>query len=138
MRENSLPVRDVAPQHRFDAERLGSFLRDGIEEFGGNLVVQQFQGGASNPTFLLTTEGARRYVLRKKPPGQLLSSAHQVDREVRVMKALEGSGVPVRRMPLLHEDVAVTGTAFSAMDFLEPRTLRDARLRGLSPVEGSQ
>ena len=138
MSENSLPVRDVAPQHRFDAERLGSFLRDGIEEFGGNLVVQQFQGGASNPTFLLTTEGARRYVLRKKPPGQLLSSAHQVDREFRVMKALEGSGVPVPRMRLLCEDVAVIGTAFYVMDFLEGRIFRDARLPGISPAERSK
>src|ERR1051326_3650751 len=99
MSDSPLPVRDVAPQHRFDVSRLETFLRDRIEAFGKDFVVQQFQGGASNPTFLLSTDrGSKRYVLRKKPPGQLLSSAHQVDREFRVMKALEGSGVPVPHM----------------------------------------
>ena len=136
MSENSLPVRDVAPQHRFDVSKLESFLRDRIEGFGSGFVVQQFQGGASNPTFLLSTDGSRnRYVLRKKPPGQLLSSAHQVDREYRVMKALEGSGVPVPHMRLLCEDVEVIGTAFYVMDFLDGRIFRDARLPGISPPE---
>jgi len=136
MSEESLPVREVAPQHRFDVSRLESFLRDRIEGFGRGFVVQQFQGGASNPTFLLSTDGGRnRYVLRKKPPGQLLSSAHQVDREYRVMKALEGSGVPVPHMRLLCEDVEVIGTAFYVMDFLEGRIFRDARLPGISPPE---
>ena len=75
---SELPVREVAPAHRFDEARLESFLRDRIEAFGAGLRVQQFQGGASNPTFLLTTEGTsgpKLYVVRKKPPGQLLASA---------------------------------------------------------------
>ena len=135
---SDLPVRAVAPAQRFDEARLESFLRDTIGEFGARLRVQQFQGGASNPTFLLTTEGSReakRYVLRKKPPGQLLASAHQVDREYRVMKALENTGVPVPRMRLLCEDPEIIGTAFYVMDFLEGRIFRDARLPGLSSAE---
>jgi aminoglycoside phosphotransferase (APT) family kinase protein len=133
-----LPVRDVAPAHRFDEKRLESFLREKIEMFGDNLRVQQFQGGASNPTFLLTTKGAKGtglYVLRKKPPGQLLASAHQVDREYRVMRALEGSGVPVPHMRALCEDPEIIGTAFYVMDYLEGRIFRDARLPGLAPAE---
>ncbi|RAK56383.1 phosphotransferase family protein [Phenylobacterium soli] len=99
--------------------------------------VQQFQGGASNPTFLLTTEtadGPWRYVLRKKPPGQLLASAHQVDREHRIMKALEGR-VPVPHMRALCEDPEVIGTAFYVMDFLPGRIFRDATLPGLTPAD---
>jgi aminoglycoside phosphotransferase (APT) family kinase protein len=135
---SELPVREVAPAHRFDVARLESFLRDRIEAFGAGMRVQQFQGGASNPTFLLTTEGTsgpNRYVLRKKPPGQLLASAHQVDREYRVMKALDDTGVPVPRMRLLCEDSEIIGTAFYVMDFLEGRIFRDARLPGLLPNE---
>ncbi len=134
---SELPVRDVAPAHRFDEKRLESFLKDRIEPFD-RLRVQQFQGGASNPTFLLTAEGAglgRRYVLRKKPPGQLLASAHQVDREHRVMKALEGTGIPVPHMRMLCEDSEIIGTAFYVMDFLDGRIFRDARLPGIAPME---
>jgi aminoglycoside phosphotransferase (APT) family kinase protein len=134
---SELPVREVAPAHKFDEKRLGSFLKDRIEPFD-RLRVQQFQGGASNPTFLLTAEGAgagRRYVLRKKPPGQLLASAHQVDREYRVMKALEGSGVPVPHMRALCEDAEVIGTAFYVMDFLPGRIFRDAKLPSVAPAD---
>ena len=132
-----LPVRDVVPAHRFDEARLAAWLAPRIEAFGSNMRVQQFQGGASNPTFLLTTDtadGERLYVLRKKPPGQLLSSAHQVDREFRIMKALEGH-VPVPHMRALCEDAEVIGTAFYVMDFLAGRIFRDATLPGLSPAE---
>jgi aminoglycoside phosphotransferase (APT) family kinase protein len=82
----------------------------------------------------LTTD-AGRYVMRKKPPGQLLASAHQVEREYRVMKALGGAGFPVPRMRALCEDPEVIGTAFYVMDFLEGRIFRDARLPGLEPAE---
>jgi len=129
---------DVAPAHRFDAGRLEAWLRTAIEDFGDGLTVRQFQGGASNPTFLLTTrgpDGERRYVLRKKPPGQLLASAHQVDREYRVMKALGPTDVPVPKMRALCEDDGVIGTAFYVMDFLEGRIFRDATLPGLAPAE---
>mgnify|MGYP001311017962 CR=1 FL=1 len=92
------PIREA---HRFDVKRLEAYCRDAVEGFGGDLEVRQFEGGQSNPTFLLTTTGAgggKRYVMRKKPPGQLLASAHQVDREYRVMKALADTDVPVPHM----------------------------------------
>lgn len=127
------PVRDVVPAHRFDEASLETWLRARIDT-GGALQVQQFQGGASNPTFLLTAKDGRRFVLRKKPPGQLLASAHQVDREYRVMKALEGL-VPVPKMRALCEDASVIGTAFYVMDYLPGRIFRDATLPGLPPAE---
>ena len=127
------PVRDVVPAHRFDEAKLHAWLRTAIPEVDGQLQVQQFQGGASNPTFLLTSAG-KRYVLRKKPPGQLLSSAHQVDREYRVMKALDGL-LPVPKMRALCEDPEVIGTSFYVMDYLEGRIFRDAMLPDLKPAE---
>ncbi|MDR3512996.1 MAG: phosphotransferase [Caulobacteraceae bacterium] len=127
-------VGEVRANHRFDIARLDAWCRAAIEDFGEGLEVRQFKGGASNPTFLLTA-GARRYVMRKKPPGQLLASAHQVEREYRVMKALGGVGFPVPRMRALCEDPEVIGTAFYVMDFLEGRIFRDARLPGLEPGE---
>ena len=127
------PVRDVVPAHRFDEAKLHAWLRTTIPEVDGQLEVQQFQGGASNPTFLLTSAG-KRYVLRKKPPGQLLSSAHQVDREYRVMKALDGL-LPVPKMRALCEDPEVIGTSFYVMDYLEGRIFRDAMLPDLKPAE---
>ncbi len=98
------------------------------------LLLQQFNRGASNPTYLINA-GSSRWVLRKKPPGPLLASAHQVEREHRVMAALGGIGFPVPRMRALCEDVAIIGTAFCVMDFLEGRIFRDARLPGLAPAE---
>jgi aminoglycoside phosphotransferase (APT) family kinase protein len=129
-------VREVSEAHRFDAAGLDLYLRAAIEDFGAGLRVQQFEGGASNPTFLLTTQrqdGPWRYVLRKKPPGQLLASAHQVEREHRIMKALEGTGVPVPHMRHLCEDPAVIGTPFYVMDYLDGRIFRDATLPGMTP-----
>ncbi len=129
---------DVAPAHRFDERRLEAWLRGAIDGFGEGLSIRQFQGGASNPTFLLTAQtadGPRRYVLRKKPPGELLPSAHQVDREYRVMNALRETNVPVPVMRALCEDPAVIGAAFYVMDFLEGRIFRDAALPGIAPAE---
>ena len=131
-------VGEVAPAQRFDEAKLKSYLERQIEGFGRDLIVQQIKGGASNPTFKLTTQGTNgplQYVLRKKPPGQLLASAHQVDREYRVMKALEGTGVPVPRMRHLCRDNSIIGTAFYVMDFLEGRIFRDATLPGLTRAE---
>jgi aminoglycoside phosphotransferase (APT) family kinase protein len=133
-------VGDVSPAHRFDEERLRSYLELKIDDFGNDLTVQQIKGGASNPTFKLTTQGVngpQHYVLRKKPPGQLLASAHQVDREYRVMKALEGTDVPVPRMRHLCDDASIIGTTFYVMDFLDGRIFRDATLPGLSRRERS-
>ncbi len=128
----------VVAAHRFDEAGLETYLRDRITDFGDGMQVAQFQGGASNPTFLLTTrtaDGERRYVLRKKPPGQLLASAHQVAREYRIMAALGQTDVPVPTMRWLCEDPAIIGTDFYVMDYLEGRIFRDATLPGLEPAE---
>ena len=129
-----LPIRDVVPAHRFDEARLAAWMAANVDGYQGPLRVQQFQGGASNPTFLLTAGDGHLYVLRKKPPGQLLSSAHQVDREYRVMKALSGH-IPVPVMRALCEDPEVIGATFYVMDYLEGRIFRDATLPGLEPTE---
>jgi aminoglycoside phosphotransferase (APT) family kinase protein len=131
-------VGEITPAQRFDEATLRAYLEARIDGFGRDMIVQQIKGGASNPTFKLTAQGQDgplRYVLRKKPPGQLLASAHQVDREYRVMKALDGTGVPVPRMRHLCQDETVIGTAFYVMDFLDGRIFRDATLPGLSRLE---
>ena len=87
-------TRPVAAQHAFDEAALARYLREHVEGFSDDLKVEQFKGGQSNPTFMLTA-GGRRYVLRRKPPGKLLPSAHAVDREFRVISALAGTEVPV-------------------------------------------
>jgi aminoglycoside phosphotransferase (APT) family kinase protein len=124
----------VRANHRFDEAALERYLRAHADGFDAPLSVQQFGGGQSNPTFLLTS-GARQYVMRKKPPGQLLKSAHQVDREFRIMKALAQTDVPVPRMHVLCEDESVIGTAFYVMDYLEGRIFRDPQLPGVAPAE---
>ncbi|PKP77226.1 MAG: phosphotransferase family protein [Alphaproteobacteria bacterium HGW-Alphaproteobacteria-3] len=129
------PIREA---HRFDVKRLENFCREAVEGFGGDLEVRQFEGGQSNPTFLLTTSGPggrKRYVMRKKPPGQLLASAHQVDREYRVMKALAGTGVPVPHMYALCEDDSIIGTSFYVMDFMEGRVFREPVMPASSEEE---
>ena len=83
--ENLTPVR---PAHAFDEGRLAAYLKANVEGYRDPVQVLQFEGGQSNPTFHLTDDAGRMYVLRKKPPGKLLPSAHQVDREYRVIKAL--------------------------------------------------
>jgi aminoglycoside phosphotransferase (APT) family kinase protein len=124
----------VSAAHRFDEARLDRWMAANVPGYGGDLTVSQFAGGASNPTFLLTSAG-HRYVLRKKPPGVLLSSAHQVDREYRVMAALRDTAVPVPVMRGLCDDPDVIGTGFYVMDYLEGRIFRDARLPGVSPAD---
>ena len=131
------PVREVVAAHWFDPAPLEAWLSREVEDFGTGMRVQQFQGGASNPTFLLTTQtskGERLYVLRKKPPGVLLASAHQVDREFKVMKALDGL-IPVPKMRALCTDESVIGTSFYVMDYLEGRIFRDATLPDLTPAD---
>ncbi|MBW2427773.1 MAG: phosphotransferase [Deltaproteobacteria bacterium] len=125
------PVRDA---HRFDENALDEYLKINLEEYSGPPKVQQFEGGQSNPTFLLIA-GAKEYVLRKKPPGKLLPSAHQVDREFRVMKALEKSDVPVPEMYLLCEDENIIGTTFFVMEHVQGCVLEDITLPGMTPEE---
>jgi aminoglycoside phosphotransferase (APT) family kinase protein len=118
---------DVLPAHRFDERRLEDWLAANLEGFAGPMTVTEFKGGQSNPTYRLTTPGAS-YVLRRKPPGTLLPSAHAVDREYRIMHALAETGVPVPRTYLLCEDESIVGTMFYVMDFLDGRILFDPRL----------
>jgi len=124
-------VRDA---HRFDEAALAAYLFARLPGFCGVLSVRQFEGGQSNPTFLLAA-GGRELVLRKKPPGALLHSAHQVEREYRVMSALHGSEVPVPRTHLLCEDASVIGTPFYVMERIEGRVVSDPALPGFSRAE---
>jgi aminoglycoside phosphotransferase (APT) family kinase protein len=117
----------VPERNRFDLVKLEAYLRQHIEGFGGPLEVEQFRGGQSNPTFRLTA-GGKRYVLRRKPPGKLLPSAHAVDREYRVMTALRDSDVPVPRTRCLCADDGVIGTAFYVMDCVDGRIFWDPSL----------
>ena len=128
-----VPVREA---HRFDEAELAAYLRRELPGFRGPLRVQQFEGGQSNPTFLLEA-GGRAWVMRKKPPGKLLGSAHQVDREYRVMSALRGTGVPVPETHLLCEDASVVGTPFFVMERVEGRVIDESSLPGLEPAERS-
>ncbi|MDO8878220.1 MAG: phosphotransferase family protein [Pseudolabrys sp.] len=127
-------VTDIRSGHEFDTGRLAHYLTAHLKGFSGSLAVRQFRGGQSNPTFFLES-GPNRYVLRKKPPGQLLPSAHMIEREYRVMHALRDSGLPVMNTHLLCEDPSVIGTPFYIMDFVEGRIFRDPALPGLSPAE---
>ncbi len=124
----------VAERQQFDVTALEAYLVHHIEGYRGPLKVEQFKGGQSNPTFLLHT-GHARYVLRKKPTGPLLPSAHAVDREYRVITALRDTGVPVARSRCLCEDESVIGTAFYVMDFVEGRVLWDPTLPGMTPAQ---
>jgi aminoglycoside phosphotransferase (APT) family kinase protein len=117
-----------------DTTRLNEWLRGNIEGYAGPLQVDQFKGGQSNPTYKLTTPLAQ-FVLRRKPPGELLAGAHAVDREFRVISALAGAGFPVARPYAYCNDDAVIGTPFSVMDMVEGRIFWDSTLPGLSAAE---
>jgi aminoglycoside phosphotransferase (APT) family kinase protein len=130
-------TRPVADAHRFDVAALEAYLRTRIDGFQGPLVVEQFKGGQSNPTYRLQASG-RRYVLRRKPPGTLLPSAHAVDREYRVITALAATDVPVARTHLLCTDESVIGTMFYVMDYVDGRVLWDPQLPGLSAPERAE
>ena len=123
-----------AGQHDLPLARLEAWMRDRIGGFRGPLAAEQFEGGQSNPTYKLRS-GAGSYVLRSKPLGQLLPSAHAVDREYRVMRALSGTEVPVPEVHALCEDDSVIGRAFYVMEFLDGRIFWDPRLPGLSRAE---
>jgi aminoglycoside phosphotransferase (APT) family kinase protein len=124
----------VEPGSQFDEARLARYLSGRLPEFSDRIDVRQFQGGQSNPTFLLAAAG-QRYVLRRRPAGALLSSAHAVDREYRITHALLDSGVPVPEPLLLCEDPEVIGTAFYVMRHVPGRSFWDPRMPGLSPDE---
>jgi aminoglycoside phosphotransferase (APT) family kinase protein len=127
-------TRPVADALRFDVTALERYLDANILGFAGPLDVVQFKGGQSNPTYKLTA-GGKSYVLRRKPPGKLLPSAHAIDREYRVIRALAGSAVPVARTYCLCLDETVIGTPFYLMDFVDGRILWDPLLPGMAPEE---
>jgi aminoglycoside phosphotransferase (APT) family kinase protein len=131
MPADTLPV---AARNAIDGERLAAWLAANVAPLDGPLEIAQFKGGQSNPTYLLAA-GGQRYVLRRKPPGKLLPSAHAVDREYRVIRALAGTGVPVARALALCEDDAVIGTAFYVMEYVAGRVYWDPRLPELARAE---
>jgi aminoglycoside phosphotransferase (APT) family kinase protein len=126
-----VPVREA---HRFDEPRLTQYLTDHLPGFVAPMTLRQFQGGQSNPTFLVESNGLR-WVLRKKPPGKLLPSAHMVEREYRVIRALSATDVPVAPAPLLCEDASVIGTPFYVMEFVDGRVFTDPSLPGMASAE---
>ena len=117
-----------------DTDAVAGWMREHVPGFEGPITVEKFATGQSNPTFKLSTPSGA-YVLRRKPPGQLLKSAHAVDREFRVQQALAGSDVPVTRMHALCTDEAVIGAMFYVMDFVEGRTFIDPRLPDVSAAD---
>lgn len=121
---------DVLEQHRFDQKALERFMDEHVEGFKGPLKVEEFRGGQSNPTYRLETSG-QRYVLRRKPPGTLLKSAHAVDREYRVISALQDTKVPVPKTYALCTDDSVIGTWFYIMDCVEGRVIWDPLIPGV-------
>jgi aminoglycoside phosphotransferase (APT) family kinase protein len=122
------------PPEMPDPRRLLPWLESHVAGFRGPLSVEALSGGQSNPTFRLGTPGGN-YVLRRKPLGALLPSAHAVEREYRVMRALGGTGVPVPVVHGLCEDPAVVGTAFYVMEFVSGRIFADSRIPGLGTSE---
>ena len=127
-------TREVDPRYRLDEGALDAWMAANVEGYAGPLTIRQFKGGQSNPTYELTTPGAA-YVLRKKPPGVLLPSAHAVDREFTVISALSKQGYPVAKPYALCTDDAVIGSMFYVMDKVEGRVLWDLKLPGMEPAE---
>jgi aminoglycoside phosphotransferase (APT) family kinase protein len=130
-------TREVAERLRFDAGRLESYLRDHVAGFTGPAVVSQFKGGQSNPTYLIETP-LRRYVLRRKPPGKLLPSAHAVDREFRIISALHAQGFPVPEPVLYCADDSIVGTPFFVMAHVEGRVFWEPDMPTSDPAERTQ
>lgn len=113
--------------HNLDLNKLSEYLGHQLPHFNGIKTSKKFATGQSNPTYLIETP-EKKYVLRKKPPGKLLPSAHAVDREYRIIKALEKTAVPVPKTMLLCEDESVIGTIFYLMEFVDGRIFWDPSL----------
>jgi aminoglycoside phosphotransferase (APT) family kinase protein len=127
-------TKDVAQALRMDEARLAAYLAANIPGFAGPLTISQFKGGQSNPTYLLETP-ARRYVLRRKPPGKLLPSAHAVDREFRVISALQAQSFPVAEPLCYCADDTIAGTPFYVMAFADGRVFWEPHMPGSEPAE---
>ena len=113
-------VRAVGPGDALDTDRLSQWMEANVANFVGPLTIERFTSGQSNPTFRLTTPRAL-YVLRRKPPGQLLPGAHAIDREARVIQALANVGFPVPCAHALCTDDAVIGSWFYIMNLVDGR-----------------
>ncbi len=123
------------PDHlKFDEQVLEDYLKTHIDGFVGPLTVEKFKGGQSNPTYLLKALSGH-YVLRRKPPGKLLPSAHAIDREYKIITALKAQNFPVPRTYILCEDENIIGTAFFVMDFIDGRIFWDAQLGSCEKAE---
>jgi aminoglycoside phosphotransferase (APT) family kinase protein len=129
-------TKPVEERHQIDEGKLEAWLKANVEGYAGPLEVRQFKGGQSNPTYQLVTPN-KRYVLRRKPPGKLLPSAHAVDREFKVISALGKTGFPVAKAYALCTDDDVIGTMFYVMDNVEGRILWDLTLPDYQPAERS-
>ena len=129
-----IPVKQA---HMFNINKLNEFLAGKLEDFHEISNVGQFNAGQSNPTFVIEDSNYKRYVLRKKPPGKLLPSAHAVDREYKVQKALFNTDVPVAKMHLYCDNQEIIGTEFYIMEYLEGRVFEDTTLPGHSPKDRS-
>jgi aminoglycoside phosphotransferase (APT) family kinase protein len=127
-------TKPVAESHRFDEAALERWMKANVAGFEGPMEVRQFKGGQSNPTYQIVTPG-KKYVMRRKPPGKLLPSAHAVDREYKVITALYPTGFPVARSYGLCTDDSVIGTMFYVMDMVEGRILWDQQLPQYEPAE---
>lgn len=127
-------TKEAAPALRLDVPRLQAYLGEHLAGFAGPLTAMQFKGGQSNPTYLLETP-ARRYVLRRKPPGKLLPSAHAVDREYRVISALHAQHFPVAEPLCFCPDESIVGTPFYVMSFADGRVFWEPQMPGSNPTE---
>src|SRR6476646_2356178 len=136
MYEEFMGTKPVSERQKFDVAALQDYMAAHVDGFSGTLEVEQFKGGQSNPTFKLSA-GGKQYVLRTKPgpAAMLLPSAHAIDREFRVMDALNKAGFPAPRQFALCTDEALIGRAFYIMEFMEGRVLWDQSLPGMSNAE---
>src|SRR6476660_3518096 len=126
-------TKEVAAPLRIDGARLEAYLAANAKGFEGPLSVKQFRGGQSNPTYMLETP-ARKYVLRRKPPGKLLPSAHAVDREFKAISALYPQGFPVAEPLTYCADESVVGTALYVMSYADGRVIWEPHMPGASPI----
>jgi len=136
MYEEFMGTKPVAERQKVDLGALSDYMHKHVDGFTGDLQIEQFKGGQSNPTFMLTA-GSQRYVLRTKPApaAKLLPSAHAIEREFRVMDALSRAGFPAARQYALCEDEEVIGRAFYIMEFMDGRVLWDQSMPNMSNAE---
>lgn len=134
-RQEMLSGTEAPPEHlALDTQALGAFLVPRVEGLGSDFRVEKFKGGQSNPTYKLIGQD-RSYVLRRKPPGQLLASAHAIDREYRVTKALADAAFPVPRPALYCDDESVIGSAFYITEYIDGRVFWNAELPGVAKAD---